>query len=261
MNQAIQSQTNSRLQTDYAVRRVVKFEHLFVGVMRRVVGGDGVNRPVAQAFDDRFEIGARAQRRRHFEVGIVTALVNVSVGQREMMRRDFACDGQAFPLRLPNQIHGARRRNVRDVDSRACQFGESYVARYVQVFGRAWQSVQSHQRGILAFVHGPASRAAAILAMIDYSEIEIARIFQRAPHDSRIGHGLPVVADRYYAGRLHLTDLGQLFAFRSLSDRADWKDVGEFRRAALFDDEASDRRIVVDRLRVRHAADGRETAR
>ena len=64
--------------------------------MRRVIGGDGVNRPVAQTFDDRVEVRLRAQRRRHFEISVVAALVNVSVSQREMMRRDLAGDGQTF---------------------------------------------------------------------------------------------------------------------------------------------------------------------
>src|SRR5262245_26550979 len=97
--------------------------------------------------------------------------------------------------------------------------------------------------------------------MIDHGEVEIARIFHRASHYPRIDHWLSVVADRHDARRLHFADFGQMLAFRSLRDSADRENVGEFRRTALLDDEASDRRIVIDRFRVRHAADGREPAR
>src|SRR5262249_16443278 len=57
INQTVEGQTHGGLQTDHAVRSMVELEHLFVSVMRRVIGGDCVNRPVAQTFYDRLEVG------------------------------------------------------------------------------------------------------------------------------------------------------------------------------------------------------------
>jgi len=58
--------------------------------VRRVVGGDGVPVP-SRVCEQRFAVLPRRQWRIHLEPRIVP---HVFVDQREMMRRDFACDAQ-----------------------------------------------------------------------------------------------------------------------------------------------------------------------
>ena len=53
VHQPIEAQRHGGLEADDAERRAIELERLLVGVMRRVVGGDDVDRPVAQAFDHR----------------------------------------------------------------------------------------------------------------------------------------------------------------------------------------------------------------
>ncbi len=89
VHEPIEAERKRRLETDDAERRAVELERLLVGMMRRVVGGDDVDRPVAEALDHRRTIGLFAQRRIHLEVRVVAAAVRERlVGQHEVMRRD-----------------------------------------------------------------------------------------------------------------------------------------------------------------------------
>ena len=93
MDQAIERQADRRLESDDAFGSEIEFEHLFVGMVRRVVCRDRVNRAVTQPFDDGLEIVPRTQRRRHFCVRVVVAEIDFGVGQSEVMGRDFAGHG------------------------------------------------------------------------------------------------------------------------------------------------------------------------
>ena len=73
VHQPIEAERHRGLEADDAERRAVELERLLVGVMRRVVGGDDVDRSVAQALDHRQPIGLLAQRRIHLEVRVVAA--------------------------------------------------------------------------------------------------------------------------------------------------------------------------------------------
>jgi hypothetical protein len=148
----------------------------------------------------------RTQRRRHFRVRVVT--FDGAVGQRKMMRRDFAGHVYAFIFRPPDGFDRAFRRNVRDVNARAVSFA--------RIISRT-ASISSASAGIpfkpskqrnFPFVHHAARRQRFVLAMVNDRQIEILRVFHRPPHHSRIRNRSPVVGNRHRARRFHLAHFG-----------------------------------------------------
>ena len=71
MHQPIERQRHRRLEADDPERRTVELHLLLVVVMRRVVGGDDVDRAVGDAGEHRVAIRRLAQRRVHLGVGVV----------------------------------------------------------------------------------------------------------------------------------------------------------------------------------------------
>ena len=81
--------------------------------VRRVIGGDGVDRAVGQAGLDRGDVGGGAQRRVDLEHGVVAG--EQLVGEREVVRRRLGRDRQAVGLGGADQLDAARGREVQEV--------------------------------------------------------------------------------------------------------------------------------------------------
>ena len=113
VHEAFKGEANGGFESGDAERGLVVFERFFVRVVRRVVCGDGVNRPVAQGFDDRFNVLRAAQRRAHLRVRVVVA--HGVVCERPVVRRRFARHAQAALLRAPHGFERAARGDVREV--------------------------------------------------------------------------------------------------------------------------------------------------
>ncbi len=115
--QPAQAEAERGFKAGDAVGRVLELDFLFVRGMRRVVGGDGVDNAVEDAFDHGVAVGGRAQRRIHLGIGVVEA--DVLFGEQEVMRRDFAGDAQSVAARLAHGGHSRGGGGVRDVQMRA----------------------------------------------------------------------------------------------------------------------------------------------
>src|SRR5690606_30651966 len=110
VDEFVERKPDGGFKPDYAERRTVEFERLFVRVMRCVIGRDGIDRSVAKAFEYGFEMFAAAKRRGHLCVGVVGGGCQVViapgsdktsdgfVSQRKMMRSYFASDVDAVVL-------------------------------------------------------------------------------------------------------------------------------------------------------------------
>ena len=96
--------------------------------------------------------------------------------------------------------------------------------------------------------------------MVDHRQVEILCILHRPPHNAGIRNGPAIVRDRYRTGRLHFAHLGEFGTIRGLCDRPDREDVGQARVLGLLDHVAGDGGVVIDRIGVRHRANGRPTA-
>ena len=96
LDEVRERQRESGLQTDQSRRRVLELLVLLLQRVRRVVGGDRIDRAVGQALDHRDPIGFGAQRRIDLGVGVV--VLERVVGQREVMRGRLGRDPEASTL-------------------------------------------------------------------------------------------------------------------------------------------------------------------
>ena len=77
---------------------MVKFDEFIVGVVRSVIGHDGVNQTAFKRLSDRLHVALGAKRRRHFKIRIVSHQLALVEG--EMMRRSLAGDADTLALSL-----------------------------------------------------------------------------------------------------------------------------------------------------------------
>ena len=99
------------------------------------------------------------------------------------------------------------------------------------------------------------------LAVLDDGNIEYPGVFHRAAHDVRVPYRQSVVGDRDRSRSDHLTYLRQLLARHALGRGPDRVDTCLGRLSRLAKDELGDGGAVIGRVGIRHAGDGRESAR
>ena len=97
-------------------------------------------------------------------------------------------------------------------------------------------------------------------AVIDHGQIQRAAIIHDLPREFGGGDGLAVVGNRDDSRLAHRRDFRDGFAFAADAGRANGPHAHVAMRLGAIDDEARDGRVVVHRLGVRHAANGREAA-
>jgi hypothetical protein len=240
---------------------LVELDLLVVHRVRRVVGRDAVDGAVAQPFDHRQPVGLCAQRRVHLGRGVVLGVPHGLVREQQVVRRGLGRHPHPARLAAAHRVHGARGRDVRDVDLAARELRQQHVPLDHHGLGRARPAAQPQQRGHGPFVHRGLLGEAGLLAVVDHGQRERLRVLQRAAHDARAGDGTPVVRDRDAAGLAQVAVLGQLLAPRPARDGADRVDAHGALGARALQDRARDAGRVVDGLGVGHRADGREPAR
>src|SRR5580693_8781723 len=96
MNQFAEREGQRGFKADDAEGRAIEFNVLARGMMRRVVGSDGVHVAIGDAHNQRLAVVARSKRRIHFVIRVVA---NIVVAEREMVRCDFAGDAQPHSFR------------------------------------------------------------------------------------------------------------------------------------------------------------------
>ena len=138
--------------------------------------------------------------------------------------------------------------------------GEFDVASGADGFRLRGNALQAEANGARAFAHHAAGEKRRIFAVINHRQIERVAIVHHLAHQARGGDGLAVVADGDDSGVFHRGDFRERFAFAADRGRADRPDAHAARGRGAFDDGARDRGVVIHRLRVRHAADGGESA-
>ena len=261
VHEAIKAERHRGLEAGDPERRAIELDVLFVGVMRRVVGRDDVDAAVLQARQHRVAIGRLAQRRIHLHVRVVgDRRPQHLVGEHEVVRRHLARDLRAARFAVADGVERLARAHVRDVHDALGQLGECDVAQRHDRFSFARNPAQSQRRRVKAFVRDAVALQRLLLAVLDDRHVEHARVLQRAPHQHRGRHRMPVVGQRDAAGLLELGDVRELFAFLAARDRADRIHARQVRVGGFRQDVAGDARVVIHRVRVRHARDGRETA-
>ncbi len=121
-----------------------------------MVGGDGVDRAVAQAFDNREAIFLGAQRRVHFAEGAI--FEHRFIGQRKVMRRGFGRYFQPFFLGAAHGFHRFRRGNMQHVVLRTGKFSQNNIALDDDRFRRIRHTAHTQLRGNFSFIHAGSAR-------------------------------------------------------------------------------------------------------
>src|SRR5579859_7277357 len=177
-----------------------------------------------------------------------------------MVRRNLARYMKTALLGPADLLERSFRGEVCDVQPRAGEFGELNVARNTNGFRGRGHSGKTKTRGRDAFAHDGAGRERNIFRMLDDRKIERAAVVHHLPCEFCRGDGFSVVANGDDAGLLHGGNFRDGFAFAADAGGADGPNANAGGGFGAVENEARDAGIVVDRFRVRHAADGGEAA-
>ena len=165
----------------------------------------------------------RAQRRVHLEVRVEAA--DRLVGERDVVRADFAGERNAARARFAQDADAAGRAEVLAVDgvpvssaSRALRCDDDFLA-------DRRPAGQAEHGAPVAFVHHAFADEIVVLAMVHHDEVEHARVLERAAHDFVVLHAMAVVGERDDAGFVHRADGREFFAGDAFGDRAGREDI------------------------------------
>ena len=223
MHEFAERERERGFESDDAEGRAIEFHVFAGGMMRGVVGGDGVHGAVGEAGDERGAIGARGERRIHFVIRVVA---DVFVAEREMVRRDFAGDAHALFFGVRARIRARRVVDMCAMCRRApSEHGEFDVASGADGFRFRGNAFQAQADGARAFAHHAAGEERGIFAVVNHGQIERIAVVHHLAHQARGGDGLAVVADGDDSGIFHRRDFGEGFAFAADRGRADRPDA------------------------------------
>src|SRR5579863_3657905 len=151
---------------------------------------------------------------------------------------------------------------MRDVQAAFGEFGDLYVASDTNGFSSGGHAGKSEPGGRNSFTHDGAGSEGDVFGVFDDGKIKRTAIIHDLARELCGGDRLAIVGDSDDACFAHGGDVGDIFAFAADASGADGPHMDVAVGPGAVDDKASDGSVVVDRLRVRHAADNREaTAR
>ncbi len=247
-----------RLEAGDAERRRLERNVLLVQRVWRVVGGDRLDRPVAERVEQRCAIELCAQRRVHLHVRVERA--HDVVREHEMVRRHFCSRRDAGGAGAAKRGHGFRRRKMEQMDGLSFVGGEREVAFDHHRLRDRRVAGEAELGGDRAFVHMPVVRQRPLLAV----QCELAsgdgRVLERAAHHSGRRDGNAVVGEGDRAGVSELRHLGQLVAALAARDGGEEADGDLGLAARRLHECAECCGGVDDRIGVRHREDGAESA-
>src|SRR5207253_9597973 len=108
--QNINEQAELGFEPDNSERRLIEFDLLFKGGVRRMIAAKNRQGAIGNSFDNGIDIPLCAQRRVHLAIGI--EILNRSIRQRDMMWTNFAGNFHSTPARFANQPDTSRRADV-----------------------------------------------------------------------------------------------------------------------------------------------------
>ena len=243
--------------------------------MRRVVGGDRVDRPVRKPLPQRSDIGAGAKRRidlcrrviRHALQRLVRDLPGERaragdplVGHREVVRRHVARDRSALGLGAPHELDRSGGREMREVQSRAGHPREGDIASNCRFLGGRGHPGQPEPRGDRALMHHAFGRERHILGMFDDRAADHTGVLERTAEEAGILYRRSVVGEGDRSGGRKLDEIGELTSLPAASDRRDRQHPRSAGRAAPRDELGDEARRVDRGLGIGHGADGGKAA-
>ena len=239
-----------------AHRTALEAARLFLGGVRRVVGGDHVDRAVAQALEQRVAVGGGAQRRVHLEAAV---LLQIVLAQREVVRRGFAGDVHAALLRRADQRDAFLRRDVADV------IGAFRLVRQLQValdrppFALGDDAAVIVRLGIAPRVNVAAVQQRIVLAVRRDDLAKRRRARHGLAHDRGVLHAASVVGKRDDV-RGHALEIGDSLAPFADGQRAVGKNLHACGAADHLPLNIQRFNAVGHGIQIGHGAHGRKAA-
>ena len=211
------------LEAGDAERRLLERHLLLVTRVRRVVGRDRLDRPVAERVDQRCAIVVRPQRRVHLHVGIERA--HRVLGQAEVVRRGLArvawTPGRAGAA---ERLHGLACGEVEQVERPLLVRGEREVAVDHDALGHRRVAAEAELGRDEPLVDVAAARERRLLAVDGDRPVGCGAVLERPADEARRDDRTAVVREPGGAalGELdHLRQLGPFLRLRDGGEEAD----------------------------------------
>jgi len=249
-----------RLQPGHSHRRGVPLAVLGLDRVRRVVGGDGVDRAVGQPGAQGGDVGRGAQRRVDLEHRVVAD--GRVVGEHQVVRGDLGGDRDAPGLRLGDDPDRPGGGDVADVQPRPDVLDQQRVAGDDRLLGDPRPPGQAQASRHLALVQLRAAGQPGVLCVLGDHPVEGAHVLQGTAHQQRVVDADAVVGEHPHSrGAVrHRTELGQLGSTEPDGDGADRLDVHQPGLTPEPPDLLDDAGGVGDRGGVGHREHGDITA-
>src|SRR5208283_4726972 len=204
-----------------------------------------------EATDHGLDITPGTQGRVHLVVGVERA--EPLVGEREMVGAGLGGDLDPASLALADQLDGASRRDVLDVQPAARDLGEADVAGDHDVLGGVWHAGKSESHRLETLVHDAANGELGHLAVLHDHAVEHLGVLEGAAHQGSRGDRRAVVGEGHGTTGDKLTKSRQFFALAALAHGAYGIDVGLASALALEHDKLGRGLAVDGGNRVGHA--------
>ena len=203
------------LEAGHAHRRLLEGDVLFLRLVRGVVGGDALDRAVAQPLDQRLAVALFAQRRVHLRPVRVEAADRL-VGEAEVVRAGLGADLHAGGLGGADRLDRLGGGEVLDVDAGALVAGQGGVAGDHRRLRDRGDAGEPERGGDRALVHDAvAGERRVLLVQGDVAAAEVL-VLEGAAHHPGDRDRQAVVGEADRAGFAQFDHLGQLLALHAL---------------------------------------------
>ena len=149
---------------------------------------------------------------------------------------------------------------MRNVQSRSGQLRQLYVARDTNRFRGSGHARQSEPRGRNPFAHHRAGRERNVFGMLDHRDPERVAIIHHLARKLRSSDRFAVIAYGHDPGVTHRRNFGDRLTFTTDRRRTNRPDADAATSPRAIENKSRHARVVVHRLRIRHAAHRGEAA-
>src|SRR5262249_5238387 len=147
------------------------------------------------------------------------------VSKCDMMRADFTGDLDAPSSGVTQQSDTARRTEMLAMEARFAEIGQKDISGHHDFLSGSRPARQSQHRAPKAFMHYAVSDHVIVLAVIEYGEVEHARIFDSAAHQLMVLNAMPIVRYCYNPRLNHGPYRRHLLTLQALGNCSGWVDI------------------------------------
>ena len=210
------------LEPGHAERRLLERDLLLLPRVRRVIGGDGADRSVAERLDQGLAVRLRAEGRVHLHVGVERP--HGLVRQAEMVRGHLRRGLEAGGLPAAQRVDGLTGGEVQKVERPLLVRGEGQVPLDHDALRDRGIPAEAELCGDQALVDVSPAGERRLLAVDGHGAARRAPVLEGSAHEPRRDYRVAVVGEACRAALGELHHLRQLGALLALCDRREKAD-------------------------------------